>query len=294
MNSHILLFSLTIPCLTFAAEAPSESPVFGKQNFIEYLTGQLPLVLSAPHGGALVPQTVATRTAGVAQPDANTQDLARRIAAEIQKITGKRPALIISHLHRSKLDPNREIKEAAQGDPKAEAAWTEYHGFISEALKAAVSRHQRAFFIDLHGQSHKDVRVELGYQHAAADYSADDAKTNSTDFIKLGSLKLITELHPERAYSELLFGPKSLGGMLETRGYHATPSPRMKVPSEPYFRGGYTVSRHVNAAERIAGLQIECNRTRLRDTADNRQRFAETLATVLRDYLLDWMKLDKL
>ena len=39
------------------------------------------------------------------------------------------------HLHRSKLDPNREIIEAAQGDPESERAWWEFQTFIEEATE---------------------------------------------------------------------------------------------------------------------------------------------------------------
>jgi hypothetical protein len=64
------------------------------------------------------------------------------------------------------------------------------------------------------------------------------------------------------------------------------------VPSEPYFRGGYTVFRHVKAERNIAGLQIEANRIRLRDTPENRQRFAESLVSALQVYLPKWMNLE--
>ena len=45
----------------------------------------------------------------------------------------KVPFLIINHLHRSKMDANREVVEAAQGDPIAIDAWTKFHTFINDA-----------------------------------------------------------------------------------------------------------------------------------------------------------------
>jgi hypothetical protein len=274
-----------------AAERQVGVPVYGSDRYTEYVPGNMPLVISAPHGGKLKPETVADRTFGVRSEDSNTQDLARRIAAEVKKVTGRQMPLVISHLHRSKLDPNREIQEAAQGDKTAENVWAEYHAFIQEALKAAVERHGRVFFIDLHGQSHPEVRVELGYLHAAADYAKSNPKVNAAAFIQQGSLALIMKLNPELEYTMLLHGPESLGALLEARGFQATPSPRMPVPSEPYYRGGYTVFRHVLGMPNVAGLQIEANRVRLRDSPEGRQRFAEALVSSLQVYLPRFMKL---
>lgn len=282
-------------CLfTFAGISSSADlkPVFGSERYTEYIPGELPLVISAPHGGLLKPESVATRTYGVRDADANTQDLARRIAAEVKKKTGKQMDLIISHLHRSKLDPNREIKEAAQGNKTAQKVWAEYHAFIEQALKAAVARHGRAFFIDLHGQNHKEVRVELGYMHTAPHYAKPVEEINGQAFVSAGTLKLVAELNPGVPYIELLSGPESLGALIESRGFLATPSPRLPVPTEPYFRGGYTVARHISSSAKVAGLQIEANRIRLRDTPENRQRFAEALVSALEVYLPKWMKVE--
>lgn len=289
-----LLLALSLPFLgaLFAAEVPVAQAVFGANQYVEYLPGELPLVIAAPHGGLLKPKSVANRSYGVVDSDANTQDLGRRIAAEVKKQSGKSMDLIISHLHRSKLDPNREIKEAAQGDKTAEKVWHEYHGFIDQALKASVARHGRTFFIDLHGQNHKDIRVELGYMHRVEDLAKPREEINSATFIKTGSMELISQLNPTSSYADLLIGPDSLGAMIEQRGFQATPSPRMVVPTEPYFRGGYTVGRHVNAAANVAGLQIEANRIRLRDSPENRQKFAEALVQTLRIYVPQWLKVE--
>jgi len=288
---HLVLLLAALNLLN-AAERQPGTPVHGSDQFTEYMPGELPLVLSAPHGGKLKPESVRTRTSGVRTEDSNTQDLARRIAAEVRKATRKQMPLIISHLHRSKLDPNREIKEAAQGDPTAEKVWHEYHAFIGEALEDAVKRHGRAFLIDLHGQSHPDIRVELGYLHAASDYGRPVDEINSSAFVAQGSLALLVRLNPGLAYTDLLHGPESLGALLEAHDFKATPSPRMPRPSEPYYRGGYTVFRHVPGNPSVAGLQIEANRVRLRSTPEGRQRFAEALVNALQSYLPRFLKLN--
>src|SRR5690242_16782534 len=80
---------------------------FGRQRYIEYLAGDLPLVLSAPHGGREKPDELPDREQGTFAFDTNTQELARAIGSELATRTGHWPHLIICRVHRRKLDCNR-------------------------------------------------------------------------------------------------------------------------------------------------------------------------------------------
>jgi N-formylglutamate amidohydrolase len=281
MNRFLPLCLVWLCALSLRAAdlVPGES-TFGEHHFIEYVVGDLPIVLTAPHGGHLEPEEIPARTAGVREADANTQELARAVADEIHARTGHYAHLIICHLHRSKLDANRDIGEAAGGDALAEQAWREHHGFIEQARTAASARFGVAFLIDLHGHGHPGQRVELGYLHATEDYALEDAALNAPAFAAASSLGLLAAWS-HRPYTELLRGPASLGALLEQEGFRATPSPSAPQPIAPYFRGGYTVARHCRAAELTTGLQIECYRAGLRDTAENRAAFARGLVAAL-------------
>jgi N-formylglutamate amidohydrolase len=258
---------------------------FGKRDFIEYQPGCLPIVIAVPHGGRERPEDIPDRTFGVTAMDANTQELGRKMAEEMNKRTGATPALVICHLHRSKLDANRDLAEAAQGSAEAETAWHEHHQFIEQACQSAVARHGFAFFIDLHGHSHPEARVELGYLHSPEDLASCPDRIASGPFADAGSLAWMAG-RVRGGYADLLHGSQSLGALLEERGFLATPSPRMPVPSVPFFRGGYTVSRHCKAAFKVAGVQIEANRPKLRDSEENRQRFAAALCSALDAFLI--------
>jgi N-formylglutamate amidohydrolase len=266
------------------AQEPAPEPRFGQRRLIEYQPGELPLILAAPHGGREKPADLPDRREGVLTMDANTQELARAVAAAVAARCGARPHLVICHLHRSKLDANRDVAEAAQGSAAAEQAWHEHHGFIEQACRAAVDRHGWAFLIDLHGHSHPQAQVELGWLHDAAELARPEPLLNTAAFVSRGSAELLARRSP-LPYSEFLRGPASLGALLENQGFPATPSPRLPVPIPPYFRGGYTLVRHCAAERGVAGVQIEANRSRLRDTEANRQRFAEALATALTRFL---------
>ena len=280
------LLAIIIICMILTGHAEDPVPgtsVFGQHNFIEYIPGDLPLIIVAPHGGRLTPEEIPNRTNGVTDIDANTQELARTIAAVIHAETGRHIHLVVCRLHRSKLDANREINEAAQGNALAEQAWREHHAFIETACEAAVRQFGVAFLIDLHGHGHADPRVELGYLHGALDLADCDEALNAATAIEASSLRWIVE-RSDRSHVDLLRGPLSLGALLEEQGFPATPSPRMPVPTEPFFRGGYTIARHCQSETNVTGVQIEANRPRLRDTPQNRVRFARSLLMILDTY----------
>ena len=265
------------------AEAPPQEVLFGARRFIEYQPGTLPLILAAPHGGREKPADLPDRTQGVVDIDANTQELARAVVAAVHEATGGRPHLIVCHLHRSKLDANRDLPEAAQGNALASQAWREHHSFIERACRKAVKDHGVAFLIDLHGHGHPDPRVELGYLFNASELEEDEQALNSPAFVQKSSLRWLVEKRGI-PHIDLLRGPFSLGALLEHEGFPATPSPGKPVPGTPFFRGGYTIFRHCKAEAGVTGLQIEANRARLRDTPANRQRFAQALAASMKTY----------
>ena len=278
-----------------AAPAPGQATVTA-DRYIESVRGDLPIVLTAPHGGALKPDSIANRKEGVLGADLNSLELARALAAELFARTGRHPALVASHLHRSKLDPNREIKEAAQGDPSAEAAWREFHAAIRAALDATIARHGFAFLIDLHGHSHPIARLELGYALDSAQLNRPDATFDASGLIALSSLR---DLHarsgPALAPSALIRGPRSLGALYQAAGLRAIPSPQEPQPgANPFFAGGYIVRTYAAAPDtpKVDGLQIETYRVGVRDTAENRARFARITADVLAIFLREHYAFD--
>ncbi len=88
----------------------------------------------------------------------NTQEVARAFGQTLFDRTGRRPHIVINRLHRIKLDANREIGEAAQGNATAETAWREFHEFIEAAKDAVFDDFGRGLYIDLHGHGHDNQR----------------------------------------------------------------------------------------------------------------------------------------
>jgi hypothetical protein len=264
-------------CLLSSALAAE--PQFGSEKYIEYRPGTLPLVISMPHGGTLKPESIPSRTAGRIAQDSNTADLGERIAAVCQKELGGTPHLIFCHLHRLKLDANREIKEAAQGNPIAEKAWHEFQGYVKTALSQVSQKQQQGLYIDLHGHRHPEMLVELGYAILPSQLrSLEDSMAGSS------SLKQLDQTSPT-TFTDLIRGPTSLGAILEKAGFPSIPSPSFPAPKveQEYYNGGYNTQTH-SATPGVSALQIEAPQRGVRDTAEHRQAFAQGLVASLRSW----------
>ena len=260
----------------------AQAPVFGTKNYIELAPGDLPLVISAPHGGGLKPADIKDRTFGKVVRDGNTGELSRALCEEIHALYGGRPHLIVCHLHRVKLDCNRELKEAAQGDAQATTAWNEYHDFVSRSCKAVTERYGAGLYLDIHGQRHLRGWVELGYALPAETLDLPDAQLDADAAIAARSSVADADKRSPEAFSALLRGANSLGTLLANAGHPSVPATAIPSPGrDDYFSGGYDIQAHGSAAGgAISAIQIECPWS-VRETPAARKKFASAVARSL-------------
>ncbi len=266
---------------------------YGRRGYIEYVAGDLPIVLAAPHGGYERPDEIPDRTWGKVDRDRQTQELARAIGTGIHGRSGGHAHVVINRLHRAKLDANRELVEAAQGNAYAEWAWTEFHGFIETAKQAVVERDGRGLYLDLHGHGHELQRLELGYLLSASELELSDAELEQPYYVNKSSIRTLAQ-EADSGFAALLRGPLSLGGLLQAAGYPSVPSPAYPDPAgQPYFSGGYNTARHGSrTGGSISGVQLEANWVGVRDSPGNREAFSAGLAEVLETYLSEHFRLD--
>src|SRR5215471_19219209 len=118
-----LLALLSLVSFAAAEEYLPGKSYFGRNQYIEYLAGDLPVIFSAPHGGREKPDELPDREMGTFAFDTNTQELARAIADELHDRTGRWPHVIICRVTRRKIDCNRDIMEGAAGNPLTEQSW---------------------------------------------------------------------------------------------------------------------------------------------------------------------------
>jgi hypothetical protein len=286
-NSLSLAAAMRIPffLLLLTSALIAQTPTL--EQYIEVRPGTLPVILTVPHGGMLKPDNVLARRYGVTGMDANTIPLSEMIIEEMEARFGGRPHAIISRLHRTKLDPNREIKEAAQGDPMAEAAWHRFHDGARKACEAVMKRHGMGLLLDIHGHRHIDQRVELGYLVKAEQLKASDAELNAdAALIASTSIRDLDKRSPQ-TFAQLLRGPQSLGGLLERHGARCLPSPTKAYPGlmAGYFSGVYDVAAHGSRdGGTVSAIQVECPWNNVRDRPDNQRLFARALVESLGVY----------
>jgi hypothetical protein len=268
---------------------------FSNNNYIEYIAGNTPFIVSVPHGGDLKPSDIPDRNCAncTIVKDGNTQELAREIANAFFKQTGCYPHVIINRLHRIKLDANREIVEAALGNPQAEQAWSAFHAYIDSAKTQIIKQFGAGLYIDLHGHGHTIQRLELGYLLTTSELQKPDNQINTTTYINYSSIKNLANKNLKNAtFAQLLRGEKAIGTLLQQRGFPSVPSKQDPFPqtNDDYFNGGYNTNRHGSRmGGKIEGLQIEANFTGVRDTDANRKKFADSLSLTVRDFLAEYM-----
>jgi N-formylglutamate amidohydrolase len=275
------VLAMLSPCL---ADEPAR---FGTNDYIEYVPGTLPLIITAPHGGKLKPENIPDRKYGVRDADVNTQELTRTFREGLLARYGQAPHMIICRLHRSKLDANRDLKEGAQGNAEAAKAWQEYHDFIKQARQAVEQQHGFGLLLDMHGHSHREGRVELGYRVSDANLRLDDTELAAKGKVIADTTIRDLDQRSPSSFLELLRGRQSLGGLLEARGFNVVPSPSIPAPDEGqlYFQGGYTSDVHGSRrGGSISAIQIESPLKTVRDTEEHRAAFLQALCLSLEKF----------
>lgn len=226
--------------------------------------GDLPIVLSAPHGGVLPIPGVPERQAGVRVRDEHTELVADVVWRRLWALTGRKPHLVQAQFHRKFLDANRPA-EAAFEDERARFQWAAYHAALRRAVDEARRTSPRGgLLVDLHGQAQDPETVHRGTRNGL-------------------TVKQLLEVHGVEA----LTGPDSLFGAVKAAGF--TVFPDLTPPGEPHeagaFSGGFIVATYgSHQPDGIDAIQVEIGRT-LRRSREQRQKVVEALAQgILRHY----------
>jgi len=275
---------------------------FSRNGYIEYIAGNAPVILTAPHGGALLPASIPDRTSALCGgtattvTDSNTQELIRAMQRRFFARFGTYPHVVISLLSRRKLDPNRLPTEAACNNADALTALNDWHAFIDAAKTSVLQASGKGWYMDMHGHGHAIPRLELGYLLADADLNRLDAVLDgAASFENTSSIRTLSQFSP-LSFSALLRGVNSLGTLYANNGFPAIPSATDPSPNgADYFNGGDNTVRHScgsgatalggTSNGNICGVQVETNFTGVRDNAANRDRFGDATAKVLETYL---------
>lgn len=192
--------------------------------------GSMPVILTAPHGGRAAIPTVEPRRAQDGTPgpwggvhtgaDSSTDVLASGIAAELTKLTGQDPYLVVAKFARKYIDANRP-PELGLEDPRARPYYDYYHRSIRRFIDEVRAKYPAGLLIDVHGQG-KDP-----------------------DVIMRGTINGRTvQRLMQRGGVDAVTGPRGVFGQLEANGFKVFPRndvPPRGTSEDAGYKGGYTV-----------------------------------------------------
>lgn len=242
------------------------------RDLIHTVTGELPIIIAAPHGGRTdVPgceMRTATGTRFVNRPDHNTDRLAQGIATELKRLTGQAPYLVIARFHRKFIDANRSPEEA-YGAEGCAADYDDYHAVLRRYVDDIRAKHPQAMLFDIHGQSAYRNAILRGTRHG----------------------ETVTRLLA-RAGAAAVTGPDSVFGRFAAMGHAIVPSndtaPTDRVEAKNYI-GGYTVARYgSHRADGIDAMQLEFGRD-FRNN-DNVERTAQDAAQAIAAFYARYLR----
>lgn len=264
---------------------------YGTNQYVQYIPGgrNSKVIISATHGGNVKPKCMPHRMNNFQQNNFNdidcvltksdvyTKEMALLLREELSKLSSsvedKRPHLVICNLHRSRVDMNRSIVEACLNVPEAMTAYNEFHEFLSQA-KVAV---ENGLLLDIHGHTHTEELVELGYLVSNQELRKGNYHPDKSSIRSLAQKSTFP-------FEDLIAGPVSLGKFLQDKSIDTIPSPKFHQLKSNCFTGGYTISHHGSQANGgVDAIQIEIHKKYRNE--DQSPKFISNLAKSIKEFM---------
>jgi hypothetical protein len=130
------------------------------QEYVKTQRGDIPILLSAPHGGKLKPDNLPNRNCidCVYTEDSYTKEILLLVKQNLETVMKGKISYVYTDLHRRKLDFNRPILEATDSNYILFPYWRQYHSFIKHFSFV----NKKSLVIDIHGQAHTEELLEIG------------------------------------------------------------------------------------------------------------------------------------
>lgn len=253
-------------------------------TFTEVQYGNMPLIISVPHGGTDDLTTIPDRTCPniTTATDSRTIELANAIDSVCKADYAIQPYLVICYLKRTKLDQNREINEATCGNSATVSIWNNYHLSIDSFVTKILVKYPQALFIDLHAHGHTKQRLELGYL-----VSGSELRNPSSILPSSTSYYNMLLQNPFLSSNQFLTTPNAFGTLMANKGFPSVPSAQDPAPlaADPYFDGGYNTQRYTSLLyPKVYGWQIETHFTGVRDNQTSRVSFAKAFLQSIMEF----------
>ena len=145
-----------------ASATPMDPP-----SFVMVEMGDLPVVISAPHGGTMALSGIPERVNGTKVLDTHTYELAQAVRAQLAILTGRKAYLVAARASRKFVDFNRSPSDAFE-NPAVAPVYAYYHDSLQTALAAAKAQSTAgALLVDLHAHGGAEDVIYRGTKNGA-------------------------------------------------------------------------------------------------------------------------------
>lgn len=251
---------------------------YNERNFVKRHRGTLPVLLTAPHGGSVVPPGVLEREETqtprgcdfVIRRDNQTLQITEAVAQRLLDLTGLSPYTVIACFRRRYADANRSAA-CAFTDPAAQPLYEEYHRRVARYAAEILGENQgRGFLFDIHGTQEIAADPADVYLGTAGGASLPPGFDRRNLFMQHGLHGLIKAVRH----------PAGEGGQGPAFRYRVSPS-NAAAAETPAVSGGFTIRCY---GATIPAVQIEIADT-IRDDAEKRALFVDDLALAIVNFV---------
>ena len=254
-----------VACVLISLSAAANGDLAG---LVTIEKGELPIILSAPHGGRdKIPGVPPREGVGIRlfnpRADSGSAGLTEMLADSIERRLGKRPYVVIARFHRKYLDANRTPDLAYEADqPNAKAVYAAYHTALADARAEVTRRWGRGILFDVHGQKAEPKGIFRGTQNGGS----------------------VTHL-VERFGQEALTGANSVFGHLAGQGVKVLPAIDSGDRETKYTGGYITVTYGSMSAGTVDAIQLEFGKELRAPGADTAEKVGKAIAAFSENYL---------
>lgn len=240
---------------------------YSKDYLVEFHVGNMPLIITVPHGGYKFISTYPIRNQEdfifsiETNTDNNTLQLALELKQKIFQSTGKYPYIIISNIPRSQVEFNRHIhqknnsKSYATNETPLADTWFDFYHFINLSIYLIEKTFTNHIILDLHGHGRDNNDYQMmtpsGLQTIKGDFIHLGYLLSSNNLIqifnkKITDIKFSTyNLYSKSKLSlyEYFYNNNSFGSFLHQHGLKTFPSNQFNyidtsISGQTYFTGG--------------------------------------------------------
>ncbi|MBC8227828.1 MAG: hypothetical protein H8E74_11975 [Gammaproteobacteria bacterium] len=243
------------------------------QGYIQYRVGNTPVIITVPHDGTLVPSNMADRIGDVERA-VNTRKVAEQFAVFFNaNSNGLFPHIIYNNVSRTKLDPDANLMDGAQGNSYANLSYGTYHSYLQTAIDSVEANFDSGILLNLVEHDNATQQFELGYLLSESELNLSDAELNN-GYSTLSSISQLSSISAA-TFSEVLRGYSSFGNFLFAASYNGSSYqvvPNLDNPNAPsggYTSGGFTLTTYgKERLGKINAIEVATPYSGFRDNAN--------------------------